>query len=342
LAISKSRTVEKANCLTQDIQRPASLDEHPLRRRTYRVPTPSILAMRTLVDECLFMFISGALIHGRPRMGKSYAIEFLMSDLRARHPTIAVYKMRSVKAQFPSENSFFAALLHAVKHAAQSSASKAALRGRLVHKLRQVADIAGDDRVILFIDEAQNLREIEYEWLRDVHDELENNGLRLFTFLIGQHQLLAQKSAFQAQDKEQIVARFMIEQLAFRGISSEAECNAVINAYDDGEFPASSGWSYTRFYVPRAHSAGLRLAESGPRLWRAFEAAHVIAEVDGPPEIPMKYFTAAIEAALLSSAANDAPTLAFDSAFWSAMVERSRYVMARRAARPVLTAITTR
>jgi hypothetical protein len=298
--------------------------------------------MRTLVDECLFMFISGALIHGRPRMGKSYAIEFLMSDLRARHPTIAVYKMRSVKAQFPSENSFFAALLHAVKHAAQSSASKAALRGRLVHKLRQVADIAGDDRVILFIDEAQNLREIEYEWLRDVHDELENNGLRLFTFLIGQHQLLAQKSAFQAQDKEQIVARFMIEQLAFRGISSEAECNAVINAYDDGEFPASSGWSYTRFYVPRAHSAGLRLAESGPRLWRAFEAAHVIAEVDGPPEIPMKYFTAAIEAALLSSAANDAPTLAFDSAFWSAMVERSRYVMARRAARPVLTAITTR
>ncbi len=300
------------------------------------------MALRTLVDECLFMFISGALIHGRPRMGKSYAIEFLMSDLKAHQPKVSVYKMRWIKPQVSSENSFFAALLHAVKHPAQSAASKAGLRGRLVHKLRQVADNAGDDRVILFIDEAQNLREIEYEWLRDVHDDLENNGLRLFTFLIGQHQLLAQKSAFQAQDKEQIVARFMIEELAFRGISSEAECTAVMDAYDKGEFPASSGWSYTRFFVPRAHCAGLRLVESGPRLWRAFEAAHVKAEVDGPPEIPMKYFTAAIEAALLTSADSDTQTLVFDSTFWSAMVERSRYVMARRAGRPMLTTITSR
>lgn len=327
--------------MSKDIQRPASIDEHPLRRRAYRVPTPSILAMRTLIDECLFMFISGALIHGRPRMGKSYAIEFLMSDLRVRHSKISAYKMRSIKAQAPSENTFFAALLHAVKHPAQSSASKEGLRGRLVHKLRQVADKTEDDRIILFVDEAQNLREIEFEWLRDVHDELESNGLRLFTFLIGQHQLLAQKSAFQAQDKEQIVARFMIEELAFRGISSEAECTAVMDAYDQGEFPASSGWSYTRFFVPQAHSAGLRLAESGPRLWRAFEAAHVTAEVDGAAEIPMKYFTAAIEAALMTSANNDAPTLAFDSKFWTGMVERSRYVAARRAGRPLLTRITS-
>lgn len=66
---------------------------------------------------------------------------------------------------------------------------------------------------------------------------LENNALRLFTFLVGQPQLLAQKSAFQAQDKEQIVARFMVEELAFRGIVSAAECAAVLSAYDHGEYP---------------------------------------------------------------------------------------------------------
>jgi len=66
---------------------------------------------------------------------------------------------------------------------------------------------------------------------------LENNALRLFTFLVGPPQLLAQKSAFQAQDKEQIVARFMVEELAFRGIVSAAECAAVLSAYDHGEYP---------------------------------------------------------------------------------------------------------
>jgi hypothetical protein len=322
--------------------RPRPIDEHPLKRRTYRVPTPSIKAVIALVDECLFMFVGGALIHGRPRMGKSCAIDFVITDLKARHPQLSTYKMRWIKPQVTSENAFFAALLHTVKHPAQPSASKSALRGRLVHKLRQVADTLGDDRVVLFIDEAQNLREIEYEWLRDVHDELENNGIRLFTFLFGQHQLLAQKSAFQAQDKEQIVARFMIEELAFRGIASEAECAAVMGAYDKGEFPAASGWNYTRFFIPLAHAAGLRIAESAPRLWRAFEDAHVKAQLDGSPEIPMKYFTAAIEAALLTCAERDVATLTLDAAFWTTMVERSRYVMARRAGRSILSAITPR
>src|ERR1700712_2186429 len=51
---------------------------------------------------------------------------------------------------------------------------------RLLHKLRQVADTKGDERIVLFADEAQNLHELHYEWLRDLHDELESNGFRLF------------------------------------------------------------------------------------------------------------------------------------------------------------------
>jgi hypothetical protein len=56
----------------------------------------------------------------------------------------------------------------------------------------------------------------------------------------------------------------------------------------------------------------------------------------------MKYFTAAVEAALLLGMGHDAETLVFDAAFWSQMVERSRYVLARHAGRPMLTAITRR
>ena len=328
--------------MATDILRPRSIDEHPLKRRICRVPTPSIKAMINLVDECLFMFLGGALIHGRPRIGKSCAIDFVLTNLNAKSPKLSAYKMRCMRPQTPSENTFFAGLLTAVRHPAEPSASKASLRTRIVHKLRQVTDALGDNKVVIFIDEAQHLREIEYEWLRDLHDDLENNDVRLFTFLIGQHQLLAQKAALQAQDKEQIVARFMIEELPFKGLTSEAECAAVLGAYDtSGEYPAGSGWCYTRFFVPRAYSAGLRLAESAPRVWRAFEEAHFAAQLDGPTEIPMKYFTAAIEAALLTSADTDSETLTLSPSLWSAMVERSRYVMARRAGRLILGPLTT-
>ncbi len=325
--------------MSEDVERPVSFEDHPLRRRSYRLPTQAIGAFRKLIDDSLFLYISGALVHGRPRMGKSYAIEFMRRDLAKRYPKMSVYKLRCARSQMPSENSFFSALLHSVKHPSQSGASKAALRGRLLHKIRQVAEHQGDDRILLFADEAQHLREIEYEWLRDLHDELELNGLRLFTFLVGQPQLLAQKSALQAQDKEHIVARFMVEELAFRGISSAKACESVMAAYDHGEYPEKSGWSYTRFWVPRAYSAGLRMRESAERLWSAFEDAHIRAGLEGPVEIPMKYFTAAIEAALMLSVTRDGETLQFDSAFWSDMVEQSRFVMAQKASRAPLAAM---
>lgn len=329
--------------MSDDFLRPRPIDEHPLKRRVYRVPTPSIKAVIDLVYECLFMFLGGALIHGRPRIGKSCAIDFVLTNLQAKQPTLSAFKMRCMRPQTPSESTFFASLLAAIRHPAEPSASKSSLRTRIVQRLRQVTDALSDNKVVLFIDEAQHLREIEYEWLRDLHDDLEHNDVRLFTFLIGQHQLLAQKAALQAQDKEQIVARFMVEELAFKGLASEAECAAVLGAYDtSGEYPAGSGWCYTRFFVPRAYSAGLRLAESAPRVWRAFEDAHFGAQLDGAPEIPMKYFTAAVEAALLTSVDTDSSTLTFPASFWSAMVERSRYVAARRAGRSALGPLKTR
>ena len=75
--------------MATDILRPCSIDEHPLKRRIYRVPTPSIKAMINLVDECLFMFLGGALIHGRPRIGKSCAIDFVLTNLNAKSPKLS-------------------------------------------------------------------------------------------------------------------------------------------------------------------------------------------------------------------------------------------------------------
>lgn len=319
--------------------RPVSIERHPLIMRKYRIPTPSIAALRELVDECLFLYITGGMIEGRPRSGKSYAIEFMRSDLAVRHPKMSVYRIRAKKADAPRESAFFSALLYAINHAAPEGSSRAALRGRLIHKIRQVAETNDDHRVVLFVDEAQHLREIEYEWLRDIHDDLETHELRLFVFLVGQPQLISQKSAFQAQGKEQIVSRFMIEELHFQGITSAEQCASCLSAYDRGEYPPNSGWSYTRFFLPRAHSAGLRMAHEAASLWDAFEDAQIEAHLPGDVEIPMKYFTAAIEAAMQLSLGHDADTFKFTNEFWAQMVAKSRFVAAKRSGRVPLSSI---
>jgi hypothetical protein len=123
-------------------------------------------------------------------------------------------------------------------------------------------------------------------------------------------------------------------------ILTRTQCRAVLKAYDQGEYPEASGWCYTRFHVPQAYDAGLRMLDSSGALWHAFEDAHIKAQLDGPVEIPMKYFTAAAEASLLISSASDNPTLTFDTPFWTSMVERSRYVLAQKAGSTTLSAIS--
>jgi hypothetical protein len=46
-----------------------------------------------------------------------------------------------------------------------------------------------------------------------VHDHLDRLQIRLFTFLVGQQELLSVKTALQRARKTQIVARLMVEEL---------------------------------------------------------------------------------------------------------------------------------
>ena len=56
------------------------------------------------------------------------------------------------------------------------------MRHRLNNRLREIAERANANRIVLFADDAQRLFEIEYEWLQEVHDELLRHGIALVDF----------------------------------------------------------------------------------------------------------------------------------------------------------------
>ena len=97
------------------------------------------------------------------------------------------------------------------------------------------------------LDEAQHLGRTEFEWLRDVHDELDEGGVNLVLIFVGQPALQAKKSLFQRDGEEQIVGRFMTHELRFAGISSANDCATCLQGYDLQEYEADSGWPHTRF-----------------------------------------------------------------------------------------------
>jgi len=204
-------------------------------------------------------------------------------------------------------------------------------RQELLGKIREACARHGSGTVLLFCDEAQRYTEDEYEWLHDVHDALDRVHIRLFTILVGQSELRAVKTAFQQQHKTQIVARLMVEELSFFGIRNASDVATCLHGYDESCHPASSDWSYTRFYAPRATAGGFRLADDAAVLWSSFVELHYRHGFTDALEIPMESFTRAVEIVLREGLTRDAADYRPTPALWEAAVRQSGYVQSRLA-----------
>lgn len=137
----------------------------------------------------------------------------------------------------PSEDGFFTTLLEAAGHEGALTGSATRKRRRLLERITELVDASGYNWFVIFADEAQRLKVIEYEWLRDVHDCLERKGIRMITLLVGQPQLLNQKSAFRQSNQTQIVLRFMISEMRFDGLADLPSVAACLQGYDDAVYP---------------------------------------------------------------------------------------------------------
>jgi hypothetical protein len=311
--------------------RPVAKERHPLTNRTYRVATTAIESCWLLVSKCLHYRIPGALIYGNSRLGKTYAIEYLRMLINKERPEIPTFHVQAEHKANRSEGAFFSNLLRAVRHPEPEISRNSRKRKELHDRLRAVAESQNSSMVVFFCDEAQRFSIHEYEWLRDVHDELAQSGVRLTTFLFGQERLCEQRARFQDSGDTQIVKRFMVETLRFRGICNVVDAATCLKSYDEHAYPSDSDWSFTRYYYPFAFGAGLRLEKSAQQLWNAFSLAHQHAALGGEIEIPMEYFSRAIEVVLLDGLLHDAVDFTLTEKHWNQVVQNCGYVASEQA-----------
>ncbi|PRX24013.1 AAA domain-containing protein [Paraburkholderia sp. BL18I3N2] len=309
--------------------RPLAPDAHPLLNRGYMVPTPSIGAMYMCILRCIRRGVSGAMIYGHTRWGKTYAIRYCERLLRDELPRVAIFHLGMPQNPSRSESLFFGMLLAAARHERPDSGSALQRRFRLYNRLTEIVERASGKSLVVFVDEAQRLELEHYEWLRDVQDEMERRGIRMYTFLVGQPSILNRKTSFrQSIDTSQIVSRFMIEEMRFQGFQSAADLEVSLSAYDESVFPEGSDWTFTRFFLQHAYDSGFRLGHQSELVWEAFGQAHRNARFDFTMELPMEYVARAVEIVLGDNLEHDAPGFALSPALWALAVEESDYAAA--------------
>ena len=315
--------------MSSHINRPVPSNLHPIATGHYRIATPAIEEFHTLITRCLRYRTTGALIFGASRIGKTRAIEYLRLLLAETHPKITTYHAQAEHKPRHAEGPFFTNLLEAVGYPDPDSGSNPSKRIRLTNKIKEACTKAGSGITILFCDEAQRYDENEYEWLRDVHDHLDRMQIKLFTFLVGQQELLSIKTNFQHAKKTQIVARLMVEEMAFFGIRNVRDVATCLSGYGQTVFPRGTDWTFARFYLPQAVASGYRLIDDAQILWEAFTAIHNKAGFAHALEIPMESFTRAVEFVLIESERFDATNYRPSTDLWNMAVRNCGYVQAR-------------
>jgi hypothetical protein len=161
-----------------------------------------------------------------------------------------------------------------------------------------------ESRVVLFADEAQRLRERQYNWLVDVHNALDRRGVAMMVFLIGQPELIDVRAGLLQANKHQIVNRFMVDVIELRGISSASELGGCLAAFDAKRWPRTGGCSYPAYFLPEASRAGWKLRDIADELWERFDASGRADRRGTRMEVSMFHFCRTIEILLTGFASS--------------------------------------
>ncbi|WP_230632584.1 ATP-binding protein [Paenibacillus athensensis] len=302
---------------------------HPIEERRYTIGTDEIAKMYDEIKQWVENRAPGGMAYGRPRLGKTYAVRYLKHALPldfGDNLPIFHYSCEQGKKQ-ANENKFYEDLLVSVGHGLPFAGKVPMKSNRLIKYFIEKAQSSGTNRVLLFIDDAQSLLELEYKILMDIYNRLELAAVSLTIILVGQEELVHQRTAFLASKKAQIVGRFMVHEYKFSGLKTLSELETLLDGYDiTSEYPAGSGWSPTKYFFPQAYLNGFRLKSYAVDLLDIFKELRAEAGLHKNMEIPMQYLTLTIEYILKKFGVNGLDQEFLTKINWIEAIRKSGYI----------------
>jgi len=275
--------------------RDLTFEVHPVVTDKAKIPTPAVKEASGVITSAIVHRDPGVCFVADSRIGKTFAIEVLRQTLPQSFPKLPIFSVAAKEHDRPTERSLYTDLLMDCQHGVADSGTAMARRIRLINLWLATVQASGGDRLILFVDEAQNWAEEDYTRLRDISNDLALHDFRLITLLFAHPNLLATRTSLLASKRTDLIGRFMLHPYDFKGVSSLSELIEILKCYDDpkiSEFPRASGISYSQFFLPNEYHNGWRLEKEAGKCWAAFSTE--IEQHKGRFQLGMQWLASAI------------------------------------------------
>lgn len=259
-----------------DAEREKILPKHPVLKGKYILLTPMIEAAYSIIRERIFLRRTGTFLYAVPRTGKSKCCEAIDYFLRQEFPDIFIvtFEASHSKMRGGSDLTLLKDILNKERVVFPPKIQFDDLLSLLQsHIENRVTELEGDQFVLL-TDELQLLSETDLTTLLILQNRLDRRDISMTSIGFAQPDILDMKTSLVQKKANQLIARFLLEPIRFTGCTSEADLKSILMAYDnDAQYPAESGWSFTRFFFPNAYAANFRLADCAGMIWQKLEAA---------------------------------------------------------------------
>jgi hypothetical protein len=280
----------------------ASSKTHPmLRHRGFTVPCPPLREFEAAFNALVAQGELSMCCYGHPRVGKTMACAHLRAKLEERGSMVIHWAtlVRDDKDRESGDSLYHQLLLG--EGLKLTFAPTQALNALISRSLAD-ADRLGTDKVLIAIDEAQNMTVRKWWMLKKLFDDLSEQGFAPFVLLMAQMEILdCLESLRSTQKSVPLVDRFLLRLHKYPGVKVADFAN-VLGFYDEARWPAA-GPTFTEHFVPKLWAAGWRLRDTSPHFVGAFQRLAGELAQDAS-EFGMKYLTTSVRALMNFGAAD--------------------------------------
>lgn len=301
-------------------------DSHPIIEASAVLPTPPIKWAQTLVKSCGRRHRSSLAFWAHPMTGKTSCIRSLEVLLHTWYPGcgILIYEGKT-KTSVIAEGAFLEDILKTMDYEPRIQHSLAGKRDQMKNALYALSAVGR--HLFVLIDEAQELKEAELCWLKEALNWINlKHKFKVAVILFGQQELLNLQTELIGKGRSDLHIRYTSRLLEFETIRKAADLILPFKACDVGsEYPAGSGWSYTRFLWPRAFDAGvMRLEEQTETAWSALLKASPT--TGGMHGIGMQWIASVLAGLADATKDRDGRLLTLTEQDWLDAIEMSDYI----------------
>jgi hypothetical protein len=296
---------------------------HPLMTKDVLLPTQPIDELFLAIRRVVILRETGCCFTGHSGVGKSCALDVVEAMLRSEIPGLCVVKHVTHSQQVPSIRAFFKHFLTTIKHS-QLRGETYDLRQRLVNWLVDEGRLSGLNMVVLLIDEAQVMTIQDFNFLKDVFNDLNKDGVQLVSILMAQSPDFSEViNILKRERRLDLIGRFAMRILPFRAYNCAVDLEQILQKIDETVYPEGSGITWTEFFFPEAFRSGFRLACQLENFMAAITA-------NAPKTRPMRFdFPArqaflAIRTFMIDNAGLDATNMEVPPNAWLKAVEYAK------------------